>query len=369
MDIIPEIEAIFLSYNVAFHRKNINEFINVFSYCDDEKLFDLLIFHEVRPIFYKALQEAGIQNAKFEKLKLYCINLALKQKIYTDELDKFLSFCRETGISSTTYKGVYFSQKLYTNSILREFSDLDFLILDPHQISEFVNWLLKNGYQLKASKDIEEIVHYAQGREVSLVKKGWLDVHLDLHWGVNETYHHYNISASDFVIKNHEKGEEESLFYMILNHHGGREQWLKIKDLFDFARYLELYDNHPLSGWAKDKKLQKVYLVGRSLVDKYIHLEKQPTNFVKNLIKAAWENTSSYRSHIIPKAKKFILYLGIQDKEVSKLQLTIDYMKYHSSYSPVNPLQSNFKPTRGIWNFPLKFIKMAYLRIIGKYNK
>jgi hypothetical protein len=365
-----ELKLLLLSYNVTFHSRHVEKFRQLFHTCDQQKLIKLLIYHEVRPVFYNALLVADIPCALREQLKNYLVQLALKTKIYEEELKAIRSNALNLEIAIVPYKGIYFNEKLYPSGVLREFSDLDLLVPQYAQTEAFIMDLCSRGYALESGVDLEDVLLNAKGREVSLEKEGWAPVHLDVHWGINEAYHHYPLRVEDFIVGK-SRCESQVLFYMLLNHHGAREQWLKLKDLFDLARYMESFPDSPTLKWAEDIKMKTIFSLGKELVEEYI-LDGEAfhqKSFLKKYIIKNWESAISYRQHFRPKMNKLLIYLTAQDKGVSKTSLAWDYIKHHSSYNPVNKLQKGFNSSWGIINFPVKVVKMLYQMLTGKYNK
>jgi hypothetical protein len=119
---------------------------------DWKKVYRLSKAHRIRTIIYKVLDSfrETIYAENLNQLRnfsMYFNAYALNNK---RELLRILNLLKQQNISGKPFKGVDFSEKIYGNIGLREFSDND-IIIKEKDIKRVIELMLKEGYE---SKDI-----------------------------------------------------------------------------------------------------------------------------------------------------------------------------------------------------------------------
>jgi len=273
-----ELQTLILAYRVVFLERELPEFRESYSASDPERLMKLAAYHAVRPVLYQALKKVDRKDVLTDRLQLFTVQMALRNKLYGKETLRLAGIFKRAGIEVLPYKGCLFTEKLYWGQHFRESGDMDIVIRDKGRAAEAVALLNGEGYVLQAEDSMEQLLENAQGREVSLIRSGneGITFHLDFHWGVNERYNLYHIEAEDYFKGAHIQPflgdfcllpSVEAFFKMLLNHHGGRELWFKLKELFDFSLFLQRFsqEEYPLTEWADEVNMIKIYDRGIAL--------------------------------------------------------------------------------------------------------
>lgn len=378
-----ELQTLILAYKVVFLDHEQAEFGKTYEACDPERLMKLATSHAVRPVLYQALKKIGRNDLLTHKLQLFASQMALRDKLYGIEMVRILKLFREEGIEVLPYKGYLFTKKLYGGQHFRESGDMDMVIRDKERVAEAIALLKEEGYELHAPCSGHELVNHAPGREVSLMKENnsGLSFHIDFHWGVNETYHIYPITTEDFF-----KGatiqffldeeilipSNEAFFKMLLNHHGGRGGWLKLKELFDLSLFLSRQEGNKedLKNWASAIQMDKVFQTGNQLNGILVKQEPPAASKEGRAIIKLWEREKSYDNDLWLKIKKMRVYLDLQNPDISRLNLFRRYAAYHGTDTPL--YEKYYRPFDGrsrVLNFIVKMGTIFYRGIIGRTYK
>lgn len=377
-----ELQTLILAYRVVFLDREQAEFRKAYEACDPERLMKLAGYHAVRPVLYQALKKTGINDALTLKLQLFASQMAMRDKLYGKEVARLLKLLNNNGIETLPYKGYLFTEKLYEGQHFRESGDMDLVIRDKRQAAAALRLLMKEGYVLQSGVNIEKLLDNAQGREVSLVWSGQagLTFHVDFHWGVNESYNPYPINEEDYFRGAYNQSffggvcllpSTEAFFKMLLNHHGGRELWFKLKELFDLSLFIQRFPGkqYPLMEWAGQVNMKKIYETGAVLHTLLItDGAKDKLSTEERVIINVWEKGESYRNRIIPKLKRLFVYFRLQDENVNQWTLFKRFISFHASYNPVNEFPRPFGPRLELLNFLTKLLVILYKRAIGTYK-
>jgi len=378
-----ELHTLLLSYSVVFLDRELTAFRQMYAASDPKRLLRLATYHAVRPVLYQALKKAGMDAPLTRRLQLFALQVALRDTLNGKETVRLLKLLNEAGIEALPYKGYLFTEKIYRGQHFRESGDIDIVIRHKQEAAKAIALLVADGYELHSPVDGDELISHAPGQEVSLTTKRYAGppLHLDFHWGVNERYHIYPITTDDFfkgATVQHFAGEElllpaeEALFKMLLNHHGGRGCWLKLKEMFDFALFLSRSEEtgESLSEWASAVKMDKVFRTG-----KYLSCRLTPSTGLQRWKKEErailqfWEKGESYDKDLWLKMKKMRVYLELQNPEVSKLQLLKRYAFYHGTDTPL--YEKYYRPFGGrsnALNFVVKMGTIFYKGVRGPYK-
>jgi hypothetical protein len=358
-----ELMVLTLAYRLVFLKDDGDRFKEAYLASNRQNLLRLASYHGVRPVLFDALKLAGINDALVQELFFITSSLAIRDKLNGVELAKLVNLLGNRGIRALPYKGYLFTEKIYQGHHFRESSDMDILV--ENRVEEAIRILIDAGYTLKTNADISNVLQNSLGREVELVRISGegITYHLDFHWGINEVYHAYTVKTEDlFYCMEHGYlagkpclvPSRKGIFKMILNHHGARGQWLKLKEIFDFCQFVQNNRDAPLNRWAREMKMARLYETALSLGDMLEGAEHSPNTLENDIIKF-WEAGESYKIRLNPKLRKLKIYLKIQDPEVNRIKLLFRFFKFHSNPDPLDPHEGLFKGRVEFLNTFLKF--------------
>ena len=337
---------------------------------DWNKLNKMTIYHRIRPVVYEAFRQVNFNNNFTENLGLFAKRQSIKNLVDSQEVLYILKFLNQHNIPALPYKGQVFLECLYQNKSLRESCDID-IIVQPQNAIKALKLLLADGYQLSVggepTDDLLERMYHFYGREVGLDKKtmGSKNVHIDFHWGINESFHEYPIGVDDFFGEAQQSDFHKTqlllpstngIFKMLLNHHGGRGCWLKLKDICDFIAFRNVY-----SQFSTEKMLeiaQKMEMVntlkqGINLSDTFFSdtLIKEVSESQKKAkaIFAFWDKAEHYiYDNLRARLAYEKIYRSLQDK---------NWSWYKSIRSNINLLSiPNPMESKRLMVFPDRFI-------------
>jgi hypothetical protein len=373
-----EIRALINCFQVVFLKGDIQHFRDNIYKCQRQKLLLLANIHGVRPLLYSALLKAGIEEDFRSELQVSVIQMAMREKFLKEEAILLLSRLNSCGVHSLPYKGFYFTDALNGGKMYRESSDIDLVIRDKQMARKGIELLIEEGYQVIGEVEGVNVFDVTFGRQISLRKnhpRGFV-MQVDFHWGINEKYHQYTIDNEDFF-----EGEESregipvpgqrGLFAMLLNHHGARGCWLRLKEVFDFALFLNgtLLSEKERAEIASNYKMRRIYEVGLNLVKSIVLETDVRSNDVTNIIKY-WSLDPSMD---LNKWSVFVMnariYLDLQDKSILKSKLAWEFVRHQGSYFP----QYNyyFRPFEGkyfLLNFLFKYSTILGRILSGRYK-
>lgn len=321
---------------------------------DWNKLQKMLEYHRIRPVFYEACRMVGFENDWVSKAEHFTKRQVMINLATGLELSRILSIFQEEKIEMLPYKGILFLEKLYQNKPLRESGDVDVLV-KPENALNSLKILLKDGYRISRKfteiKDVDddtllEIIERSPWKELGLDKTltSGINVHIDFHWGFNETFHQYHTPMEELFAKSSIEffqrkqvliPSTEIIFKMMLNHHGGRGCWLRLKDLCDLVAFRTQFSEvspKTLQLFATEMKMQRVFSLGTQIYS--VLFSETPLSKVENLnlirkIIDFWETSEHYDS-TLPKLKYKNIYRLMQDKPISWFTLINRHVKYYA---------------------------------------
>lgn len=316
-----------------------------------QRVDKMLKYHSIRPIFYQACRNINFQNDLVESVGVFTKKQAIKNLNEIVESKRVLTFLKDAGVPVLPYKGLLFLEKIYDNKPLREIGDLDILV-SPKDAVKALELLIKDGYKLCVEGNISEhllteIIETTPSPEVGLDKKTpiGMNVHIDFHWGINEASQ-YRIDLplifSTAEIANFQNQRillpnTSSIFKMLLNHHGGRECWVRLKDLADLIAFKKTYPQitfNDLTNWSSEMDMKKIYVAAESLLESIffaddLPLDKQEESVSLKRIVGMWEYATHW-DRIMPKIFLIRIYRKLQDRETSWSTLIYNQIKFHS---------------------------------------
>jgi Uncharacterised nucleotidyltransferase len=341
-----------------------------------QRVDKLLKYHRIRPVFYQACRNINFQNDLVENVGKYSKKQAIKNLNEIVEFKRVLTFLKDAGVPVLPYKGLLFLEKIYANKPLREIIDLDILV-NPENAVKALSLLIKDGYQLCVEGDISEdllteIVKITPSPEVGLDKKTsiGMNVHIDFHWGLNEAPQYridlpliFNTAEiSNFQNSNLLLPNTSSIFKMLLNHHGGRECWVRLKDLADLIAFKKTYPQigiKDLTNWSSEMDMKRIYEAAESILESFFYesnvsLDKQEQSVSLKRIVGMWEYARHW-DKIVPKILLIRIYRKLQDKETSWSTLIYNQIKFHSI--------ANLTENKRLFALPEKYV---YLNSFSK---
>lgn len=310
-----------------------------------KRLKKMVVYHQIRPVLNEAFNRVSYDSPISEELRDFTLQQTVKNLAEVSELNQLLQLLLKNDIPVLPYKGLLFLEKIYLNKQLRESGDID-IIVQPKNALKALKVLLEDGYELKveinpSEVELHSIINRAQWREVGLIKKNpiGLNINLDFHWDISETFHNYNLKLEDFFINTTESeflGQSaivphfDYLFMMLLNHNGARGTWLRLKDLCDLIEIKKQFPNTRMSELAYNARMDTVYSTATELMNVSFYKQnfKKPT-MATVLIIEFWEK-SEYVHNLVPKIQMHRIYRLVQDTKPSWFKYLNIFLKYYS---------------------------------------
>lgn len=303
--------------------------------------------------------------------------LALQHQVETQRLFKLFNAAK---LRVLPYKGNLFSRLIYKNQQLREYSDID-LLFHPEDAATGLAILQKDGYSsqhilgISQPKTNKEIFDANVSYELPLIKEG---LHMDFHWGLHYSFLPYHIDFlscfKDLSVKEDFDPEisipnNELLFLLMINHHGGKEAWLRLKNIvdllmflknvdFDHSRAISLLQESRLLNSTKNGLYILKHFLGYRLSDTFEELimNYEPKNSKHTI--SFWEKSEHWGS-ILPRFHYERILIKQQDEPFKVWTYLRDIYR---SYSIPNPYE-----IERIWTFPKSFYFLNFLSKVITY--
>lgn len=378
--ITPELELLFESIKVVLlsHEDGRLRQLTSVEKLDWNRVANLAKFHRVRPILYSALQKVGIKNNYTNEQKKFLGLLTQKNLLYQIEFQFIISLLHRNQISVLPYKGLLFQQKLFTNTLLRESRDMDLLVL-PKDVPMVIELLCQNGWKMMYSEDgnfdkntVDDLVNNLVLKELNLFKESpqGITLSIDLHWALQESYHVYNLTAEDcFSNSSLEPFNNKSImlpstpmiYQMMLNHHGGREAWTKLKYICDLILFKQIYPTitkNEYDEWASIYKMFKINKIGHDLAE---HIIQNRLSTIENDYPQYldfWEK-ASINDKSNPEIFRRIAFLGL----IRKSQDTVESRLKFIERLLIHYARPNRAEEKRLFYFHEKY---TYLNVLGK---
>lgn len=309
---------------------------------DWDRLKNMVTYHRIRPVFYEACRRVGFSSNYVNELAKFTRMQVMSGLTDKFELANVIGLLQENQIVALPYKGLLFSEKLYDNLALRESCDID-IIVNEESAKKGLKILLDAGYEIRIDNSpnldfsdeelMDTLLKKTPGRELNLYKKQQINVarFIDYHWAINEKFREHHIDLVSFFkdVTLEEFGKkqiltpnEKGIFKMLLNHHGGRDCWTRLKDICDLLAYKNKYeclDLETLSGWSSEMQMKKTFEMGMYLCQTIIDRQSIPVYSLHNVsekIIKFWEE-SIHLSESKQTFKYFFVYSSLQDKKLS----------------------------------------------------
>ncbi|MHA8066757.1 nucleotidyltransferase family protein [Aquirufa sp. ROCK2-A2] len=364
---------------------------------DWDKFKKACAYHGMRHMAFSANQKQAILPEDLKiKYKKFSQKGAKSNFDNVIEIKRLYTLFEKEGLSPVLLKGALYTQLLYQNRLLRESSDIDFLFkkeesLQGMQLLLGENYTCRDFGVLCHSKDLNNdllsLIYDTQFQELHFDKKPF---NVDFHWELCHQFLNYQVdlglyfekqTSIDFYGKKLKVTNSAAIFWSLVLHHGGKELWLKFKDLVDLMAFMETYKNQV--DWeliilqAKEFKIWTVVKNGFWILQEVFDYEL-PSQLKQELIayqpkKIQWIfhfwKKSDYWNKLIPRLNyEKILHVS-QDEGYtfwSYLQ------KLYQAYILPNPFERkrlfNFPPGWGVLNFIDKVLSYVVYQLRGKTN-
>ena len=352
-----------------------------------QRLSKMTVYHQIRPIVYEAFRQVGFNNDYTQNLESFAKKQSIKNLLDKQETAYILEFLKQNNIQALPYKGQLFLESLYQNRSLRESCDID-IIVQPKNAKEALILLQADGYKLFINDEptdalLEKIIHFYYGREVGLDKKttSGKNIHIDFHWALNESFHEYSIDVNDFFEEAqlsdfHKKQvlmpSVNSIFKMLLNHHGGRGCWVRLKDMCDFIAFQKAYpqfEAEKMHKIAQEMKmlnvLKQVFILSDKLFFDFPNSALPSNQKTTNNIITFWERAKHYDvGNLSARFSYENIYRRLQDEHLSWTKLALRYINSISFPNTIENKRLMVLPNRYIYlNFFIKLISGIWRRI------
>jgi Uncharacterised nucleotidyltransferase len=244
-------------------------------------LIRLAMRHDVMPLLYRNLQQVcpnSVPESVLNPLRARYEAQAAQAKKQAEELLQLLSLFEEEDVFVLPYKGPTLAQRLYGDLALREFSDLDLMVLES-DIPKAQQLIRSAGYEFSCLKDESELAEYVpKKRELQFRRAdGML---LELHWlfamrmaCVKNDPERF-LQRFDVVSLGGKQTPTLALetYLLILSLHATKHRWRELKLICDIAEILSYEDlDWPyILQEANDLGLRRMLAVGVLLAEELL---------------------------------------------------------------------------------------------------
>lgn len=241
-------------------------------------LIRLAMRHDVMPLLYRSLQQVcpdSVPENIFGPLRARYEAQAAQARRHAEELVRILPLFEDHGIPAVPYKGPALAQRLYGDLSLREFGDLDIMILE-RDVPRAQDLIQRLGYEFACLKDTSKLAEYVRtNRELKFCRSdGTL---LELHWRFAMRLACVKHDPERFLQRFEmiwlAGAQVPSLplevYFLILSLHATKHKWRQLKLICDIAEIL----GHADLDWgyvlreADDLGLKRILAVGVLLAE------------------------------------------------------------------------------------------------------
>jgi hypothetical protein len=249
-------------------------------------LIRLAMRHNVMPLLYRSLQQVcpdSVPANIFAPLRAnYEMQAALARR-RAEEVVRILPLFEDRGIPIVPYKGPALAQRLFGDASLREFSDLDFLILE-RDVSTAKELIRSLGYEYTLYKDTDDLAEYIRTNpDCELQFKRPDGAILELHWrfsrrsaGVRRDPERFWQRTEIIQLAGAQVPSLSlEVYFLILSMHAAKHKWGQLKLICDLAEILA----HPGLDWtyvvreATDLGLRRMLSVSALLAEDVLDVE------------------------------------------------------------------------------------------------
>jgi hypothetical protein len=242
------------------------------------ELIQLAMPHDVMPLLYRNLRQVcgdSLPESIFTPLSARFEAQAAQARSLAAELVRVLAVFEQNNIRAVPYKGPALAQRLYGDVALREFGDLDIMVLE-RDVPRALDLIRGAGYEFAEPSDAENLPEYIRtDRELQLFRPNAARV--ELQWRFSARLNCVKGDPERFL----QRSETISLagaqipslplevYLLILSLHATKHKWEQLKLICDIAEILR----HPDLDWdyvlgeARDLGLRRMLAVGALLAE------------------------------------------------------------------------------------------------------
>ncbi len=232
-----------------------------------DDLYIMADFHCIKPqvtSMLKKLPDGFVPEGVSNRFSEAGRNNIFQQLQNAGEFLKVKHLLDEAGIKAVPFKGFWFDYDLYGNLGNRESSDID-VFIDIKDLERIKPVMHSAGYQTQGT--LLELTDEYIRNELAEYNFNKYDgearlAHVEFHWRIGLRAYRMNINMSDLEsqIKNSVfQNRELEVFSPSANlllavmHHGGKDRYIKIKDIIDIALLIRKYRNDTDWNWLLSK--------------------------------------------------------------------------------------------------------------------
>ncbi len=233
-----------------------------------EQLLALARWHHVRPQVFAAVQYFSAPWV--DELKNEVFQLTLSNLVNTRETLNLLAVLEKNQISAFAYKGCVWAEWLYGQQSRREFGDIDLLVA-KEEVERCLDLFQTMGYSpdpyrkylLTERLSIREAFfrtdyHIPMEKKVGAASSMMLEVHWEVAYPrlcfsfPSKEWNDYKVQM---MIQNESVRcfSNEYQLLLLIMHHGGKENWAKLKYVADLAAFMKRFG--ATTNWQLVKRL------------------------------------------------------------------------------------------------------------------
>jgi Uncharacterised nucleotidyltransferase len=205
---------------------------------DPESLILLAEQHGVLPLFARVLSSAGI---RCESAAIPARGIAFRNLALTSELLMVIHALQDAGIQALAYKGPALAKQLYADVTLRQFLDLDLLVVPPDALRAR-DVLSTLGYQDLAPFSPSLLRKHVR-TQCEWQMRGDSGILIELHWALFPHYVPFDLCVSKLqrtsvnveIAGEHVRTLDPLHLVLALAAHGTKHFWSRLGWLVDFA--------------------------------------------------------------------------------------------------------------------------------------
>lgn len=272
------------------------------------KLLKLANWHQIRPLLFDYIQNDHFEDIPPKHLQLlheYSIGQAVTNMAFLGVSLNLYKQLIEKRVSAFLMKGALWAWMLYDKPETREFGDIDFFI-DKSHIRQSLKILSDNGFEpdhyrsylLSKISVASQYLNTDYQLPLSPINENILQS-LEIQWNCSYPRYCYDFSWDEIAGEMTEfkiSGSSvkipkiENQLLMMIIHHGGVEQWDKLKYMADFVRLLRLYAD----------KLDWQYIVETAQKKGFKHLLLESLNAVSIISGENYFNYLNLKTSFLP---------------------------------------------------------------------
>lgn len=323
---------------------------------DPQKFSVLAKWHQIRPLAFEYVQEKALAVPAnvLKMLREFTLGQAVTNMAFLGICVRLYNRLIENEVRVFPMKGALWAWMLYDKPASREFGDIDYFI-GKEDVSKSLDILLGEGfaadsyrhYLLKEKAVVDDYLDTDYQLPLTPLQEHTLQS-LEIQWNCTYPRYCYNFSWDELagqLVEFNLMGKTvlvprmETQLIMMVIHHGGVEQWDKLKYMADFVRLLnksaDSLDWAYLSDVTKEKGFYKLlleslgvasYLTGRDYLRYADAQQRYPSeDFLKDML-THWENE---RPSLKTKTWRIFQFnIKYRDKWSDKLSIVAAHVGY-----------------------------------------